>query len=218
MPASYPSGSVASVSTRASSPRIPCVGPRPRLSIGARGTYARCNFCSVTRHTAREHPTEAKVHYPFHPQFGESVIVRRRLVTNNVAMAVILQPDGSLAFLPAWMLDESAARFTIHQSPTFSVPFLQSLRAEIDALLTSLPSDSKAGDDGSAATIPSSPMCERSALIACVRWRTKRSRTRCCMSCACCSGVFTGTLRTVGRRTASQHAAASTASFLLRLT
>jgi hypothetical protein len=108
------------------------------------------NFCSVTRHTAREHPTEAKVHYPFHPQFGETVIVRRRLVTNKVEMAVVLQPDSSLAFLPVWMLDESAARFTIRESPTFSLAFLQSLRAEIEALLASLPSDSKAGDDGNA--------------------------------------------------------------------
>ena len=58
----------------------------------------QCNFCSVTRHTAREHPTEAKVHYPFHPQFGESVIVRRQLVTNNVAMAVILQPTAHSHF------------------------------------------------------------------------------------------------------------------------
>ncbi len=99
---------------------------------------------SVIRHTAREHPTEAKVHYPFHPQFGETVIVRRRLVTNSVEMAVILQPDGSLAFLPAWMLDESAARYSIRESPTFSLVLLQSLRAEIDALLASLPSDSKA--------------------------------------------------------------------------
>src|SRR5215510_10856587 len=63
-----------------------------------------------------------------------------------------------------------------------------------------------------------SARCERSALMACVRWRISRSRTRCCMSSACCSGVFTGTVRTVGRRTASQQAAASTESFLLRLT
>jgi hypothetical protein len=47
--------------------------------------------------------------------------VRRRLVTKKVEMAVILQPDGSLPFLPAWMLNESAARFTIHESPTFSL-------------------------------------------------------------------------------------------------
>jgi hypothetical protein len=65
-------------------------------------------------------------------------------------MAVVLQPDGSLAFLPAWMLDESSVRFTIHESPTFSLAFLQLLRAEIDALLASLLSDSKAGDDGCA--------------------------------------------------------------------
>jgi len=48
------------------------------------------------------------------------------------------------------MLDESAARYTIHESPTFSLAFLQSLRAEIDALLASLPSESKAGDDNHA--------------------------------------------------------------------
>ena len=93
----------------------------------------------VTRHTAREHPTEAKVHYPLHPQFGETVIVRRRLVTNNVEMAVILQPDGSLAFLPTWMLDASAARYAIRESPTFSLALLQSLRAEIDSLLVARP-------------------------------------------------------------------------------
>jgi hypothetical protein len=72
---------------------------------------------SGTRHTAREHTTEAKVHYPYHPQFGEAVIVRGRLVTHNVEMAVILQPDGSLACLPAWMLAESAAQHGICQIP-----------------------------------------------------------------------------------------------------
>jgi hypothetical protein len=60
----------------------------------------------VTRHTARENPTEVKLHYPFQSQFGETVIVRRRLVTNKMEMVVVLQPDSSLAFLPAWMLDE----------------------------------------------------------------------------------------------------------------
>jgi hypothetical protein len=46
----------------------------------------------------------------------------------------ILQPDGSLALLPAWMLAEPATRYTIRESPTFSLAFLQSLRAEIDGL------------------------------------------------------------------------------------
>ena len=119
---------------------------RPRST-----TCDRYNCCSVTRHTAREHPTEAKVHYPYHPQFGEAVIVRRRLFTHNVEMAVILQPDGSLACLPAWMLAESAAQYRICRSPTISIAFLQSLRVEIDALLASLPSNSEMGDERHAA-------------------------------------------------------------------
>jgi len=82
------------------------------------GNLRAVQLFPVTRHTAREHPTEAKVHYPYHPQFGEAVIVRRRLVTHNVEMAVILQPDGSLACLPAWMLAESAAQHRICGSPT----------------------------------------------------------------------------------------------------
>jgi hypothetical protein len=31
-------------------------------------------------------------------------------------MVVIAQPDGSLACLPAWMLEESAARYTIRDA------------------------------------------------------------------------------------------------------
>ena len=119
-------------------------------------TYAPCICCSVTRHTAREHSTEAKVHYPYHPQFGETVIVKRRLVAHNVEMAVILQTDGSLACLPAWMLAESAAQHRICQSPTISLAFLQSLRVEIDALLASLPSDSEMGDERHAAKFQNS--------------------------------------------------------------
>src|SRR5215813_14893400 len=34
---------------RLSTQPIPCVGPRPRSSTGARGTYARCNFCWGTK-------------------------------------------------------------------------------------------------------------------------------------------------------------------------
>ena len=138
-------------STRTFSAHTPFDGPKRRSSTVEPGTYAPCSCCSVTRHTAREHTTEAKVHYPYHPQFGEAVIVRRRLFTHNVEMAVILQPDGSLACLPAWMLAESAAQHRICQSPTISLAFLQSLRVEIDALLASLPSDSEMGDERHAA-------------------------------------------------------------------
>src|ERR1700751_401560 len=142
--------------TRIFSARTPFDAPKRRSSTVEPATCVPCSCCSVTRHTAREHPTEAKVHYPYHPQFGEVVIVRRRLVTHNVEMAVILQPDGSLACLPAWMLAESAAQHRVRQSPTISLAFLRSLRVEIDALLASLPSDSEMGNERHAAKFQNS--------------------------------------------------------------
>src|SRR6516165_5544024 len=151
MPGSSRAGSQRLASTRTFSARIPFDVPNRHSSTVELATYVRCSCYSVTRHTAREHSTEAKVHYPYHPQFGETVIVKRRLVTHDVEMAVILQPDGSLACLPAWMLAESAAQHRICQSPTISLAFLQSLRVEIDALLASLPSDSEMGDERHAA-------------------------------------------------------------------
>ena len=65
--------------------------------------FRQARSASHHRHTARDHLTEAKISCPFHPQFAESVVIRRRLVTHNVERAVIVQPDGSLACLPAWM-------------------------------------------------------------------------------------------------------------------
>src|SRR5450756_2180428 len=56
------------------------------------------------------------------------------------------------------------------------------------------------------------------ALANCVRLRISRSRTPTSIKAACCSAVFTGTKRIVGRLVASQSASASAASFLPRLT
>jgi hypothetical protein len=47
---------------------------------------------TVALHNACEHLTEAKVHYPFHPGFGDTVIVRRCLRTNGIEMAVVYRP------------------------------------------------------------------------------------------------------------------------------
>src|SRR3954449_9620804 len=48
-------------------------------------------------------------------------------------------------------------------------------------------------------TQPYSDRCPRRALMACVRWRTRRSRARNTTPFACCSSVFTGTKRMLGR-------------------
>ena len=61
-------------------------------------------------------------------------------------------------------------------------------------------------------------MRPRSALIVCVRWRTRRSRVWNSIALACCSSPFTATKRMVGRCAASQIASASAASFFCRFT
>ena len=56
---------------------------------------------------------------------------------------MILQPDNSFACIPAWMTHEAAAQYVLREKPCFSVDILRSLRAEIDALLSFLRSESK---------------------------------------------------------------------------
>ena len=54
----------------------------------------------------------------------------------GVELVVILQPDGSLACIPAWMTHEGGGSIQRSvRSRGFSLDVLRSLRAEIDALL-----------------------------------------------------------------------------------
>jgi hypothetical protein len=55
----------------------------------------------------------------------------------------VLQPDGSFAFMPAWMIEPAASRFEIGDAPHFPLDILRSMRAEVDALLGFLRSESK---------------------------------------------------------------------------
>src|SRR5712691_12211542 len=101
----------------------------------------RC--CSERRHTAREHLVERRIYYRFHPRCGETVLIKRRLEYRGVELVVVVQPDSSLACIPAWMTHEAAARYALSEKPRFSVDILRSLRIEIDALLGFLQSESK---------------------------------------------------------------------------
>src|SRR5215470_5511714 len=99
--------------------------------------------CSERRHTAHEQQAEARITYRFHPRFGETVGVRRRLKRGGAAFVVVHQLDGTFACLPAWMTDEAASRFEIGDEPRFPLNVLRSLRSEVDALLGFLASESK---------------------------------------------------------------------------
>jgi hypothetical protein len=85
---------------------------------------------------------EVRITYPFHPRCGESVPVFRRFAYRGVDLVVIPQPDGSIACIPEWMTHEQATHLTLSAEPCFQLEILRTMRAEVDALLAFLPSES----------------------------------------------------------------------------
>jgi hypothetical protein len=55
-------------------------------------------------------PTLSPISDRFHPRFGEIVLISRQLEYRGVELVVILQPDRSLACIPAWMTREAAVQ------------------------------------------------------------------------------------------------------------
>jgi len=103
-----------------------------------RSSYRR----SKQRHTARQHPIEGRIYYPFHPRCGEAVLILKQYAHRGIDLVVIPQPDGSFASIPAWMTHESAAQHKVGVQPLLSLDVLRTLRAEVEALLGFLQSDS----------------------------------------------------------------------------
>ena len=123
--------------------RTLCATASPRICSNRTSISGSSRSCSKQPHTARQHPIERRIYYPFHPRCGETVLISRQFTYRGVDLVVIPQPDGSVACIPAWMTDELAARRQICAEPQFSLDILRSLRSEIDALLSFLPSDAK---------------------------------------------------------------------------
>src|SRR5437764_7514389 len=121
---------------------IRCGTALPPTSWSKRPISASSKCCSKQRHTARRHPIEGRIYYPFHPRYGETVLIARQYAYRGAELVVIPQPDGSVACIPAWMTHESAAQHQLRAEPRLSLDILRSLRAEIDALLGFLQSDS----------------------------------------------------------------------------
>src|SRR5665213_3167601 len=96
-----------------------------RICWNAAPISASSRRSSKQLHTAREHWTEGKVHYRFHPRCGEVVAIKRRLSRYGLDLVVIEQADGSLAQLPAWMLREEAALLELRPEPRFPLEVLR---------------------------------------------------------------------------------------------
>src|ERR1700732_1710300 len=122
---------------------IRCGTALPPISWSKRPISGSSRFCSKQRHTARSHPIDGRIYYPFHPRCGEIVLIVRQYAYRGAELVVIPQPDGSVACIPAWMTHESAAHPQLRTEPRFSLDVLRSVRCEIDALLGFLQSDSR---------------------------------------------------------------------------
>src|SRR6516225_11667599 len=114
----------------------------PPTCSSAEPIFASSKRFSKQRQTARQHPIEVRITYPFHPRCGETVPVLRRFAYRGIDLVVIPQPDKSIACIPEWMTHERAAQIKLAAEPSLPLEILQSLRAEVDALLAFLPSES----------------------------------------------------------------------------
>jgi len=85
----------------------------------------------------------ATVRYSFHPRCGEAVIVTGRQRYRGETAYIIRQPDGTLAAVPAWMMDDSAGAMKMGSAPRLPLSSLRDLRCELDACLSLLGDDSR---------------------------------------------------------------------------
>jgi hypothetical protein len=67
---------------------------------------------------------------------------------------VVVQPDGTLALIPAWMSEETARSAAITGTPCLSIDRLVELRVRPDALLVSSDGESAPHEGGDHAITP----------------------------------------------------------------
>ena len=71
----------------------------------------------------------------------------------------IRQPDGTLAQLPIWMMEESAEAMAVTEIPLLPLAHLRELRLELDTCLSLLHGDSRReGDKHDASATKSAPI------------------------------------------------------------
>ena len=107
---------------------------------------------SKQRHNAGCPAFEVRIFYPFHPRAGQMVQVEHRKRFAGEEHLVVVQPDGTLALIPAWMSEETARSTAITGTPCLSIDRLVELRVRLDALLASSDGESAPREGGDHAT------------------------------------------------------------------
>jgi hypothetical protein len=116
------------------------IGDRTSRAIRSRPERARalptdgsCPRPAIQRHNAGCPAFEVLILYPFHPRAGQMVQVEHRKRFAGEDHLVVVQPDGTLALIPAWMSEDIARSATLTTSPRLAIGRLVELRARIDA-------------------------------------------------------------------------------------
>jgi len=105
----------------------------------------RCR--SGQRQTARFPGSEVRICYPFHPRAGQVVQLVARSCRGGAAHLTIVQCDGTLAKIPAWMTEEGSGEAVVVRDPALSVAALLEARAIVDRSLR-LPGGESPPDNG----------------------------------------------------------------------
>ena len=96
-----------------------------------------CRRRTSQRHTARNLGSEVRIYYPFHPRAGQAAEVVARAVHGGVSHLTIVQGDGTLAKIPAWMTEKAAGTASIVEFPALSIAALFEVRAVLESSLGS---------------------------------------------------------------------------------
>src|SRR3954453_6614893 len=90
--------------------------------------------CSTSQKHNAHGPEIIQVHYPFHPLYGQTLRVQRRVKFPRGEYLYCELPDGTIGAFPAWMADVArSADFTVGP-PLASTAALADLRALLDRL------------------------------------------------------------------------------------
>jgi hypothetical protein len=95
-----------------------------------------CRFRASQKHNAHG-PEIIKVHYQFHPLYGQSLVVQRRVKFPHGEYIFCELPDGTIGGFPSWIADAAKSSDVTVGIPLASAAAL----AELCALLGRLHSD-----------------------------------------------------------------------------
>lgn len=90
-------------------------------------------FRTSQKHNAHG-PEIIKVHYRFHPLFGQSLRVQRRVKFPRGDYIFVELPDGTIGGFPSWIADATKASEVVVGTPLVSAAALAQLHTLLDRL------------------------------------------------------------------------------------